>query len=96
VPPATPELPVEVLHVTEETALLSLAVPLTVRVAEDVETMVEAGEPIFKTGGTVSAPVVVPATVLAIPLPVTVLPLPVGATVAVATGGTGVVAASAP
>src|ERR1039458_658551 len=55
VPEAVPESPVELVHFTAATATLSLAVPLTVMEAEEVATIVNAGEPILSDGGVVSA-----------------------------------------
>ena len=49
VPAAVPELPVELLHVTEVTSLD--AVPEMARVSAEVETMVKAGVVIFRAGG---------------------------------------------
>src|SRR5580700_2704796 len=79
VPAAVPEPPVEVVHCTDATPAVSLAVPLKVRFAEDVETIVELGEIIVRLGGTVSEPVVglpVPLPVIGVPLP-PLVPVPV-------------------
>jgi hypothetical protein len=43
VPVAVPAAPVDVVHSTDDTATLSLAVPLTVMVAEEEETIEEPG-----------------------------------------------------
>src|SRR5271157_5465156 len=55
VPEAVPESPVELVHFTVATATLSLAVPLIAMEAEEVATMVNAGETILSDGGVVSA-----------------------------------------
>ena len=55
VPEAVPEYPVELVHFTAATPTLSLAVPLTAMVAEDVATMVNPGETILSDGGVASA-----------------------------------------
>jgi hypothetical protein len=54
VPEAAPESPVELLHFTAATPTLSLAVPLTTMEAEDVATIVNAGDTIVSDGGVVS------------------------------------------
>ena len=54
VPAAVPEYPFEVVHCTDTTPTLSLAVPLTAIEAEDVATIVNPGETIFRDGGVVS------------------------------------------
>ena len=46
----------ELVHFTEATAILSLAVPLKVRLAADVETIVLPGVRICRDGGTESGP----------------------------------------
>jgi hypothetical protein len=56
VPDATPELPLDVLQVTETTPTLSEAVPETLMEDEYAETMVEPGDTIVSDGGTVSVP----------------------------------------
>ena len=56
VPVAVPEAPVEVLHWTDMTPTLSLAVPLIEIVAEEADTIEEPGETICRVGGTVSVP----------------------------------------
>lgn len=55
VPLASPESPVELAHLTETTATLSLAVPLTTTLAAAVERIVEPGDTIPSEGGLVSA-----------------------------------------
>ena len=86
VPVAVPAPPVEVVHCTEETATLSLAVPLTAMVAEEAEAIEEPGETIVRVGGTVSGPAAVPVPVAPVPV-VPVVPVPVVGGVLV-TGGT--------
>jgi hypothetical protein len=54
VPAATPELPVLVDHVTAFTPTLSLAAPLKVNDAADVEIIVPEGDVIVTDGGVVS------------------------------------------
>src|SRR5437870_10096617 len=54
VPLAVPEEPVLVAQVTAATPTLSLAVPLIVMEAAEVETVAEAGEAIASEGGVVS------------------------------------------
>jgi hypothetical protein len=51
VPEAVPEYPVELVHFTAATPTLSLAVPLTAMEAEDVATIVNAGETMLSDGG---------------------------------------------
>lgn len=51
VPDATPDPPVEVVHVTCEIPRASCAVPLTTIDAAEVETIVVAGDRIVKDGG---------------------------------------------
>ena len=50
-PEATPEPPVEVLHVTSATPMLDCAVPLTIMEPEDVATMVMGGDRMLIAGG---------------------------------------------
>jgi len=54
VPEALPAPPVEVVHFTATTPMLSLAVPLTAMEAEDVATIVNPGETILRDGGVVA------------------------------------------
>ena len=54
VPLAVPERPVFVDHVTAATPTLSLAVPLIVIMAAEVEAVAEEGEAIVSAGGVVS------------------------------------------
>ena len=54
VPDAMPEDPVELLHLIELTATLSLALPATASDEAVVEPMLNAGESIDSVGGTVS------------------------------------------
>jgi hypothetical protein len=54
VPTATPDPPVELVHLIAATATLSLAVPLTAIEAADVEVMVNPGVLICNDGGVVS------------------------------------------
>jgi hypothetical protein len=56
VPDAVPAPPVDVVHVTEVTPTLSIAVPLKVMADEATETMVEPGERIVSDGGVLSDP----------------------------------------
>src|SRR5438105_14649953 len=58
VPEAAPASPNELFHFTAATPALSLAVPLMVMLAEDVETTVEPGEVMLSEGGVVSGLVV--------------------------------------
>lgn len=72
VPLAVPAPPVDVVHCTDETPALSLAVPLTEILAEETETTEEPGETIVRVGGTVSEPEggAEPLPVLEVPVPV--------------------------
>ena len=54
VPVAVPDLPVEVVHVTLTTPMLSLAVPVSLMLAAEVSTLVAAGLVILMSGATVS------------------------------------------
>ena len=56
VPAAAPVSPVEVLHFTAVTPTLSAATPVTLRVAAEVETIVNAGEVMVSDGGVASVP----------------------------------------
>ena len=56
VPAATPASPVEVVHLTEVTPTLSLAIPLTVIDEALVETIVNPGDRICSEGAVVSPP----------------------------------------
>lgn len=56
-PEAVPDLPLDVLQVTEATPTLSDAFPVTVMEAEYAETIVEPGETMVSVGGTLSVPV---------------------------------------
>lgn len=56
VPEAVPESPKDVDHFTDVTPTLSLAVPLTVKLAEEVETTVDPGDVMFSDGGVLSGP----------------------------------------
>ena len=67
VPLAVPDPPVEVLHCTEETPTLSLAIPLKEIVADAVETIEKPGETIVTAGAKVSAPADVPVPVAGTP-----------------------------
>ena len=55
VPDATPLSPFDVAHFTKTTPVSSVAVPAMARVAEDVETIVDAGDVIAIAGGVRSA-----------------------------------------
>jgi hypothetical protein len=55
-PLAVPDPPVELDHVTFVTPTLSLAVPLTMMLLADVETLVLAGDAIVSDGAVVSGP----------------------------------------
>ena len=57
VPDAMPALPVELVHFTAATVALSLAVPLIVMLAEEVETIVDPGDLMLRDGGVVSGAV---------------------------------------
>ena len=54
VPAAAPEAPVDVVHCTDATATLSVAVPPIVRDASEVLTRLNAGETIRNEGGVTS------------------------------------------
>ena len=53
-PEAVPDPPVDVVHCTEATPTLSLALPLTAIVAAAVDTIEELGDTIVRTGAIVS------------------------------------------
>jgi hypothetical protein len=55
VPVAVPELPVEVDHLTDATAVSSLAVPAILSAAAVVEMMLKVGDTIESEGGVPSA-----------------------------------------
>ena len=86
---AAPALPVEVVHCTDETPTLSLAVPLIEMVPVYALTIEEPGETIVTVGGTVSEPEAVPVPVVPVPVPAPVpvpVPVPAGGGVLVALG----------
>ena len=56
VPEAAPDPPVELLQVTDVTPTLSEAVPEKTMLADEVDTLVEAGDTIVRLGGVVSLP----------------------------------------
>ena len=56
VPPALPEPPVELVHVTDATPTLSEAVPENTMLVDELYTFVLAGEMIVRVGGVVSLP----------------------------------------
>jgi hypothetical protein len=56
VPLAVPDPPVEFVHVTLESPLLSRAVPFTAIELADVETVVSEGETILRLGADVPVP----------------------------------------
>ena len=78
VPVAVPAPPVDVVHATDATPTLSLAVPLMVSAAAELDTIDEPGETIVMVGGTVSVLETVPVLGLEAPLFVVLVPVPPG------------------